>query len=104
MRLKHFFFPVVFCIYVMLLWVLNPRLVLALAQRGESAVAVGIFAAMPFITILLVTPFLQGLTRRFGLKRFFIICLLFETVLLGGRSGSVCLNNYSRKISGTLAG
>lgn len=39
---------------------------------------------MPFITILLVTPFLQGLTRRFGLKRFFIICLLFETVLLGG--------------------
>lgn len=68
----------------MLLWVLNPRLVLHLAQQGHSATAIGVFSAIPYLSIMGMTPFLSRLSRRFSMKSLFLFCTSLETLLLLG--------------------
>ena len=68
----------------MLLWVLNPRLVLHLAQQGHSATAIGVFSAIPYLSIMGMTPFLSRLSRRFSMRALFLFCTSLETLLLLG--------------------
>lgn len=68
----------------MLLWVLNPRLVLHLAQQGHSATAIGVFSAIPYISIMGMTPLLPRLSRRFSMKALFLFSTGLETLLLLG--------------------
>jgi MFS family permease len=80
----HFLLPVVFSLYIMLLWVINPTLILYLARQGHLATAIGVFTAVPYLAIMLMTPALPWLNRRYSMKRLFLISAVIETVLLLG--------------------
>ncbi len=74
----------VFSLYIMLLWVINPTLILHLARQGHLATAIGVFTAVPYLAIMLMTPALPWLNRRYSMKRLFLISAAIETVLLLG--------------------
>lgn len=82
--MRLFFLPAVFSLYIMQLWVLTPRLVLHLAERGTSAAWIGLFSAMPYVSILLTTPFLPRLHTRLSLKTLLLLCMAAESLLMLG--------------------
>jgi MFS family permease len=52
---------------VVAFWMSVPLLTIILKERGISAGGIGVFAAMPWIGLLVVSPFLPFLLRRLGL-------------------------------------
>lgn len=52
---------------------LMPVLTVRLAERGEATWLIGVFGAALYVAIFAVTPFAARCTRRFGLRRIYIL-------------------------------
>ncbi len=65
-------------------WLVLTLTTLRLAERGFDALSVGLFAALPWVTILAVSPFVARLARRFGERSLPTLALLIESLAVAG--------------------
>jgi MFS family permease len=52
-------------------WMAVPVLTLSLESQGISAGLIGVFAAVPWLAVLLLSPFVPAMVQRFGVFRIF---------------------------------
>lgn len=62
------------CLNVMQFWMLVPLTSLILKERGVDAGTIGLFGAVPWLAILLLSPFMPRVIAAVGALRFFILC------------------------------
>jgi MFS family permease len=65
-------------------WLVMTLTTLRLAERGYDALPVGLFAALPWLTILSVSPWIARLTRRIGERFLPAAALLMESLAVAG--------------------
>ena len=66
---------------VMQFWMLVPLTSLILKERGIDAGTIGLFGAVPWLTILLLSPFMPRAIAAVGPLRFFYLCTLVAVVV-----------------------